>query len=1330
MEREDGSPSRFSLDVKTEALRCHRKRELEADPRPGRQPGSADEPATEPKGLPPSPCPSRVSADEKGEKKPRRLREELLSSPRLQAPAPRREGVRAASASPAGKHDAFASQQTAGISSSDGKDQEKTGQPRSGPDRTGEGTETSARSCIERGGRSPLEGLPSGCMYTLFSCFDVSQVAELRLLSRTIKAAVDAPCSLRGCTSLTVTSRLAATARRGILGHHKQRVPSASLFWWRMLDRQPHLRRLVICRDALGFFEGSEQTDLPPSHALRFLLLLLRHSATLLDTVKITSPDLQCHRLVDWGVLTPQPTPSRARDEDEMRATEPERGERRSGPAAVDPGATPADGDETEEDVRETGDSSSGEASDKGEELEEGGRQAEGCGFSETSPFAFHHPFSAANEDANGTLMKDRHTAIPQALRGARSDSSLPSLFGDASSNSVSVPDWFCSGSNPPSPASRRFLSSLDAAPSRSPAPWVLPATAVGDFSACALPSSHSPVLSSPLSLPATTFPQLTSLSVSGCHAFFWLRLLSNCSFPSCRTFSLVCQCPRVHVSLALGTGEKVDLRHPLRLHEQSAASLQGASGEAELVKLLLSMPLLQFLRVETRLPVSRRVWRAVLGCTYTASNGEERRFPGLSYLTDLAIRDRSILHLADVVHEIANAPPQHVFPQPSDRSSSSEDAFALAGTEDSRAVSERASLVFPSGAAPRAGAPGMPRDVLGRRCRCRLKRLSCSPLGGDLGKIPSVALASLEVLMRAFPDCQFVLDNFAAGCVGPAGGGAHARERRPEEDVAKLLPRILGNVQHLHLNFDDPNNDIPLLADQALPEPRGAAPALLSSPPPVPLSASSLALAPHARRVSIDFLHFSPDTHRGLFRCRFGSLPPAQPASSAAPATLRERCPRGRRRCRWPSFCVEGLPEPESASGSPPCTPGPSERSSDEEADAAASPVDGRSPQRPCDPRSGVSAADSSPASRSVLAAPLGSPNQAAHAPGLTEKDWQLTIAERHVLQVLRSAAFPAFLLAPQRPPRFLGFAPSRERRRRRQRETRSGEERDARARSFLARRRRTQRRIDADLLHALCRDDVLRERIKGIELRLEELADSPRAAALVWALVDLQKKKERERRRCSRAHAWRLSEGAFDMEGTSLPASMEARGRNSSMDAPCGVALRSGNEGAETEECGARADEVENLEPPRLEILRLGNHRFGLDELPASALTERRSEGDASLACSGEGLGGRPGGAASLSSSLASPDPGNAAGAEGEKLAALLTELLSWYPELATVEVEVPPFLYDDEEDEAWREEPPQLRAVERLLKSLGFVRSGVETLGASMYEHVVIFERRAKT
>ncbi|KEP67528.1 UNVERIFIED_CONTAM: hypothetical protein HHA_225900 [Hammondia hammondi] len=1454
----------FPIPVRTDALRWSKKRDLEVRRRCGLPSDFADSTEEGGKGGDSaSPGLSRVRRNER-EKKPRRLREDLLASPWL--PEVKQRGTARLSAgaeSQNGRNGVLDPQQKpAEVSSSSRRnDGEKTANFTRRTSRTGGRLGTVQRDCAECGG-SRLEALPAGCMYTLFAFFDVSQVAELRLLSRTVKAAVDSPCSLRGCSSLTVTSKLAATARGGGDVLAKQRLPSVStvssvsVFWWRLLDRPPHVRRLVVCRDALGFCEG-ERAAFSLSHPLRFLLLLLRHNAALLDCVKVTSPDLQCHRLVDWGVLTPH-----ARPEAPPRSRDSERRDRHSGTL---PGVSRAiqTGDETEEDMREAAETSSGDVSDRGDLSEEGGQQTRERRLSETPRFLYV-PRSVSHQERSSDLVEDADSASPELPSATRSETSLSSLLQGASSKRVSLPDWFRRGSSPPSPLSRRLLSSLFSesfsARGFSNSPEFASVGGVRYSVVSAASPRHNegpfsvapPTLAAPLSLPATVFPKLTSLALAGCHAFLWLRLLSSSQFPSCETFSLVCQCSRVHVSLALDVDEEqtdaVSLKNPDVLAAGSRRPLSvlhgASSAEAELIRMLLSMPILRFLRLETRLPVTRRVWRAVLGCTYTTPTGEERRFTGLPHLTDLAIRDRSLIHFADVVHEMANSP-ELLFSESLDRLPSSERASPAssgfpserrsANEEELHRVPDAETLRPPSERAPRFAGErlGMRPNVLtSSRGRCHLKRLYMGSLGGDLGKIPSVALASLEVLMRAFPDCQLVLDSFAAGCIDPGGAQEEDRHRRPEDDVAQLLPRILGYVQHIRLNFDDPDCDIPLLQNSLSSDSRTSSsffssPSSESSPSSLPSSSlpspsspsSHLSLAPYARRVSVDFLHFRPDTHQGLFHCRFGSLPssPSSPSSPSPPSSslLPENHERGRGRCRLPSFCVEGLPEPESSPSRSPSRSRVSDESSAgrlrEASHSSASLSQTLWTSSSSRLRQGVGAVFEESMGTGAL-------EEAAPPPSIVNnKDGgrQHTVTESHVLPVLRSAAFPAFLLAPQRPPRLLGFA-SRERRRREgRRDARVADEREEdwepaagrmlseqprrpsgetqrteeapgtaerrqerrgdtggglsrrRAsrgvvRSFLARRRRrTQKRIDVDLLHALCRDKDVRSKVKGVELQLEELADAPRSASLVWALVDLRRKhrerehrerehRERDQSRGPLVHAVATEERQREAEGTVFipdvspefstanetaseshrekkPASglteWQVTGERHWEDV-CKCECERREQTAEKE--GRNEAEEEILEPPRLELLRIGNHRFGLDEIPAVPSVNGhygigigRMDEEAGVGSAGAG-----------SPRGSSPELLNSAASEGEKIAALLRELLVWYPEVETVELEVPPFLFDDEEDEVWREEPPQLQAMERLLNALGFARSAVETLGASMYEHVVVFRRRTRT
>ncbi|KFG60840.1 putative F-box protein [Toxoplasma gondii RUB] len=1460
MVRDQNPSSRlpFPIPVRTDAWRCCKKRELEVRRRCGLQSDFADSTEEGGKGGgSASPGRSHFRRNEK-EKKPRRLREDLLAFSLL--PEVKQRGtakLNARAESQNGRKGVLDSQQKlAEVSSSSRRnDREETGNLTRRISRTGGRLGTVLTDCPECGG-SRLEALPAGCMYTLFAFFDVSEVAELRLLSRTVKAVVDSPCSLRGCSSLTVTSKLAATARGGGDVLAKQRLPSVSTvssvsaFWWRLLDRPPHVRRLVVCRDALGFCEG-ERAAFSPSHPLRFLLLLLHHNAALLDCVKVTSPDLQCHRLVDWGVLTPHARPEvapRSRDT-----------ERHGGHSGTLPGVSRAiqTGDETEDGMREGAETSSGDVSDKGDLSEEGGQQTRERHLSETPRFLDIRR-SLSHQERSSDLVEDADSASPELASGTRSETSLSSLLRGASSKRVSLPDWFRRESSPPSPLSRRLLSSLfpDGFSARgfSNSPEF---ASVGDarhsMVSAASPrhnegpfSAAPPTLAAPLSLPATMFPKLTSLALAGCHAFLWLRLLSSSQFPSCETFSLVCQCSRVHVSLALDVDEEqtdaVSLKNPDVLTAGSRRRLSGLHGssstEAELTRMLLSMPVLRFLRLETRLPVTRRVWRAVLGCTYTAPTGEERRFTGLPHLTELAIRDRSLIHFADVVHEMANSP-ELLFSESLDRLPSSERVSPASSdfpSETRPAVEEEldrvpdAETLRPhSERAPRFAGErlGMRPNVLtSSRSRCHLKRLYMGSLGGELGKIPSVALASLEVLMRAFPDCQFVLDSFAAGCIHPGDAQEEDRHRRPEDDVAQLLPRILGYVQHIRLNFDDPDCDIPLLQNSFASDTRTSSsfvssPASESSPSspssslPSPSSSSShLSLAPYARRVSVDFLHFRPDTHQGLFHCRFGSLPssPSSPSSPFSPSSssslLPENHERGRGRCRLPSFCVEGLPEPES---SPSRSPSRSRVSDESSAGRLreASHSSASLSQTPFLPGSWTSSPSRLRQGMGALfeqSTGTGSFEEAAPPPSVVNnKDGgrQQTVVESHVLPVLRSAAFPAFLLAPQRPPRLLGFASSERRRREGRRDARVAEEREdwepaasrmlseqprgpsgetqrteeaqgtaerrqerrgdtegglsrrrrssrGVVRSFLARRRRrTQKRIDVDLLHALCRDKDLRSKVKGVELQLEELADAPRSASLVWALVDLRRKhREKEQSRGPLVHEAASEEGRRAAEGTVFipgvspefltanetaserhrekkPASglteSQVTGERHWEDA-CKCECERREQTAEKE--GRNEDEEEVLEPPRLELLRIGNHRFGLDEIPSVPSVNGHygiGRMDENPDVGAAGAGSPCGSSSELLNSAAS---------EGEKIAALFRELLVWYPEVETVELEVPPFLFDDEEDEAWREEPLQLQAMERLLNALGFARSAVETLGASMYEHVVVFRRRTRT
>ncbi|PFH35179.1 hypothetical protein BESB_060660 [Besnoitia besnoiti] len=1355
------------------------------------------------------------------------------------------------------------SQQKAPVCPTRGEQQSTDTMTRRGAKRKGGAMRPTRKRNMLRAGCSPLECLPSGCLFTLFSFFDVSRIADFRLLSSTLKAAVDSPGSLVECSAFTVTSKLASTSRtpeRKELSCSDRRFSCASSFWWGLLDRPPHLRRLAICRDAIGAFEGGERTCIPLSSSLRFLLLLLRRNAAVLETLKITSPDLQCHRLVGRTEKTPQPTSVHARRcEQQLRRRVTADGSTRkparrtkahtgppyaqgdaSGKGATE--ATEAEGGRLLEDTSERGADSERESCSDGERND--------CGWATSRISQASLPVREC-----GQVAGVQHEPLPMGNTGNRVEALQPGeeYFNSSSSWMVApskphlAPSWLPFGWHPLSPASRNFVSSARVPPFASFMPHA---------SVSSLVEPTSP-LYSPYDIIHLTlvFPRLSSLSLLGCHSFLWLRLLSKCSFPSCQVFSLVCQCLGVHVALAGEARSEGDLCQPLPASrqcfggggERTGAARNTMSIEGDIVNLLLSAPLLRFLRLETRLPVSRRVWRAVFGGFYSTPYDEERRFPGLTHLTDLAIGDRSILHVADVVHEIVNSPsrvtialrqpvseslppdepvPSSAVPSPSETvtESQAEPHRASDETGDPQLFLSRDAPLSPPTSDPQTDRTGLTHDAATHSV-CQLRRVYLGSLGGSQGEVPSVAIASLDVLMRAFPDCHFVLDTFLAGCEGPTGdvvgqGGPIS----DDEEVARLLPRVLPYVRHLRLHFDDPNSDVPLVprntrfyetsdtARIAARENRAPSLTWLSSSPP--------SVAPHARRISVDFLHFHPERHQGLFHCKFGAGAPCPPECDQS---LGRRPPSSssthermawevqQRRAPWPSFCIEGLPEPAC---SPPARP----RRSFSRASSGNCESSGASRLRErCKRQAGADASSSNEPRVPAGAAPeweVGVP-RAFHSCSdeATEGHEKLSaLAETLVLPVLRSDAFPAFLLTPQRPPRLLGFATSRKRRSRlRLRETQGADWRMAEegrynggssprradehvgrtgsqensgredrraaglpgrarrerlergrgwgqgevcgflggARSVLARCRRTRERIDIDLLHALCKDPALRDKVKGLELHLDELVESPRTAAFVRALVDLRKKKERNE--CRRSSLGRASvqterelgdhhgeesamEGDMHRVGLGRSVTFVDTGRRSlAVWKSCGVRdsamdLRDGrNDG----------DAVEISESPCLEVLRLTNHCLGPDEFPGGAYSitppaiqaneqnGRKSDCFAYRPRSVEELGV----CAKLLGSFNSSQPASVPSErlEGEKIAALFSELLHWYPELETIEVEVPPFLFDEEEDEAWREEPPQLVAVEKLLRSLGFVRSTVETPGASVYEHVIVFERR---
>lgn len=125
--------------------------------------------------------------------------------------------------------------------------------------------------------------------------------------------------------------------------------------------------------------------------------------------------------------------------------------------------------------------------------------------------------------------------------------------------------------------------------------------------------------------LVGVTFSRLRQLRVQGCQAFFWLRLLSHCSFPSCREVTIACACIRQHT---------VPLPHG------------AAAAGADLLSLIAAMPGMQRLQLEMALPPTRGFWRELLFPPQPQAQRQQRR------LQHLRISESIFPNLAEVLEE------------------------------------------------------------------------------------------------------------------------------------------------------------------------------------------------------------------------------------------------------------------------------------------------------------------------------------------------------------------------------------------------------------------------------------------------------------------------------------------------------------------------------------------------------------------------------------------------------------------------------------------------------------------------------------------------------
>lgn len=797
----------------------------------------------------------------------------------------------------------------------------------------------------------PLGVLPAGCLYALLSFFDVGEVIEFRAISRSFRAFADAPCSLRQCTTLTITSELAASLRHqppgianlptsGRVGARTCPLsPGSSFpstFWWRLLERPPHLRKLVVCREALREPSGGARRLRGSSSAWAYLWKLIRHNATHLEELKITSPDLQCHEVVDWGVWRAQTLGNRNSGVEDLA---PEKDE----PHPI----------------------TMNEFGDMGRRVQSEGRVAQGRGEKEKTPAEMEaedivkpkkggqergrrdrlythraraglrdegredegppEHRTANEEDAGTAVCGSGHTSdagstvVAEGSRGSVAHRSLRSpsdrfSFSSGSSSSAFLPSPFSSFPSltsscvPSSPASRFFLASL-ATPEKGrtsrdcakrppggsqdgSAIWPphselssvnlersssghtgvcssiqstspLPLSGLTDQQAiAAFPGASACAADPPFSLPHTAscstsprlyrsheeggsaaclvaFPRLKKLSLFGCHAFCWLRCLSSCRFPACQNFSVVNQCPRVHVGFAGLSNNCPECSEdsPLCLCETTpdGVALSCAQAEQDLLQVLAAMPILQALRLETKLFVGRRIWRAVLGGAYGEPRGRQKPGCCSPHLVSLAIGDRAVLHLADVVHELQNTPPpegfvaSRVISPGENESHEQEECYQGAALHTSSHRVPVAEWTARETGRPTYTASHLCEDlshmslrnrttVGGRYCAClsrgprrrpELLKLSVAGWGTGREKVPSVVLNSLEIVVKAYPRCQIVLDSFTGTCAYPGRGPSDDSSGEENGPLKQVLPRLLQQLKHLCIKYDDPDKDL-----------------------------------------------------------------------------------------------------------------------------------------------------------------------------------------------------------------------------------------------------------------------------------------------------------------------------------------------------------------------------------------------------------------------------------------------------------------------------------------------------------------------------------------
>ncbi|XP_026192754.1 LOW QUALITY PROTEIN: uncharacterized protein LOC34622576 [Cyclospora cayetanensis] len=139
-------------------------------------------------------------------------------------------------------------------------------------------------------------------------------------------------------------------------------------------------------------------------------------------------------------------------------------------------------------------------------------------------------------------------------------------------------------------------------------------------------PLAEAELASAKRVLEGTAFQKLEVIRLQGCQVFFWLRLLSHCSFPQCKELIVACACIRQHT---------VPPPHG------------AAASAADLLKLIDSMTALQRLHLELALPPTRCFWRSLL---FSSPQQQEKNKP--QYRRSLCVSEGAFLNLAEVLGE------------------------------------------------------------------------------------------------------------------------------------------------------------------------------------------------------------------------------------------------------------------------------------------------------------------------------------------------------------------------------------------------------------------------------------------------------------------------------------------------------------------------------------------------------------------------------------------------------------------------------------------------------------------------------------------------------